>query len=614
MGDVVKTYFPIPYPDELLYSVLARCFNHLGLDNVEGVQAYLFGSKAIKPIIDLPNRINVLVETTFLHLMCDAKQVVLEHTMFPYYAAFLGENKRNKLLQAMLGDGLIKAYGQAGNFGRHVPSSSNLRYCPECIENDIRIYGEPYWHRIHQVPEIRVCPHHQLLLQERCAECQSTFNDKKTGFFCLDDNCLNGHSLSKHREIVKQKEYISYAEDAWRLLNTDKTYEGEELSKRFDARLIELGYASIKGTVKQSQLRDDFIRFYTESYLHQIGCDIDESEGNWLFRVFRKSKSVQHPLRYLLAIRFLFGSLKEFENGSAQFAPFGNGPWVCLNPTASHFNQKVITNCQVSKKRDATVGVFACECGYTYSVHIDRKENEKSDVRISKIKSLGEMFEAKVSELLSLNLGAKDIAKRIPCDIQTVYYLQKKLNKKKERKCVSRDKLNPYRDRILDLASNEERLSRTEIRKRASKEYAWLFHYDRQWLMNHLPEKKRAIDGKVRLDWSQRDAELSKRLNEFIALSSNVNSRPERFTKRKFMKMTKVSSELLQTRLPETYQTIREHMESLSDYYIRCIKWSANVIRQNGDVVTEKGIREMLGLKAVLTPQVQSVLDKLKDG
>ena len=159
---------------------------------MEGVQSYLFGSKAIKPTIELPNRINFLVETTLLHLVCEAKQVVLEHTMFPYYAAFLGVEKRNKLLQAMLRDGPNKAFGQAGNFVRQVPSSSNLRYCPECIENDIRIYGEPYWHRIHQVPGIRVCPQHQLLLQERCVECQSTFSDKKTGFFSLDDNCLNG--------------------------------------------------------------------------------------------------------------------------------------------------------------------------------------------------------------------------------------------------------------------------------------------------------------------------------------------------------------------------------------------------------------------------------------
>lgn len=610
----MKTYFPIPYPDELLYSVMSRCCKHLGLDNMEGVQSYLFGSKAIKPTIELPNRINFLVETTLLHLMCEAKQVVLEHTMFPYYAGFLGVEKRNKLLQAMLRDGPNKAFGQAGNFVRQVPSSSNLRYCPECIENDIRIYGEPYWHRIHQVPGIRVCPQHQLLLQERCVECQSTFSDKKTGFFSLDDNCLNGHFLGNHREIVNQKEYISYAEDAWRLLNTDKTYEGEELIKRFDTRLIELGYASIKGTVKQSQLRDDFIRFYTESYLNQIGCDIDESEGNWLFRAFRKNKSVQHPLRYLLVIRFLFGSFKEFESAGNQFAPFGKGPWACLNPTASHFRQNVITNCRVSKKNGETVGAFSCECGYAYSVHLNKEGNEKSDIKISKIKSLGEMFEAKVGELLLLNHQPPDIARMIPCEVQTVYYIQMKLNRKKERKCVSRDKLKPYRDRISDLASNKEKLSRKEIRKRAPKEYAWLFHYDRQWLRSHLPEKKKAIDGKVRLDWSQRDIELSKRLNEFITLSSNSNSKPERFTKRKFLKMTKVTYELLQTKLPKTSRTIQENMESLSDYYIRCIKWAADVIHQNGDLVTEKRIREMIGLNAVLNSQVQSVLDELKDG
>ena len=29
-----------------------------------------------------------------------------------------------------------------------------------CIESDTRIYGEPYWHRIHQLPGVYICPIH----------------------------------------------------------------------------------------------------------------------------------------------------------------------------------------------------------------------------------------------------------------------------------------------------------------------------------------------------------------------------------------------------------------------------------------------------------------------
>ena len=41
-----------------------------------------------------------------------------------------------------------------------------LRYCPECFDEDIAAYGEPYWHRLHQIPGIAVCPRHGCWLAD----------------------------------------------------------------------------------------------------------------------------------------------------------------------------------------------------------------------------------------------------------------------------------------------------------------------------------------------------------------------------------------------------------------------------------------------------------------
>ena len=138
------------------------------------------------------------------------------------------------------------------------------------------------------------------MLQERCLECRATFSDKKSGFFALNDRCFNGHFLCNPSEVVNRKEYVEYAEDAWELFKQPKTYELEELREIFDTQLKKVGYASLQGTVKQSELKDDFIRFYGTDYLLQIGCEIEDSEGNWLFRMLRKNKSSQHPLKYIL--------------------------------------------------------------------------------------------------------------------------------------------------------------------------------------------------------------------------------------------------------------------------------------------------------------------------
>ena len=41
-----------------------------------------------------------------------------------------------------------------------------LRYCPQCFDEDIATYGEPYWHRLHQIPGIAVCPRHDCWLAD----------------------------------------------------------------------------------------------------------------------------------------------------------------------------------------------------------------------------------------------------------------------------------------------------------------------------------------------------------------------------------------------------------------------------------------------------------------
>lgn len=44
--------------------------------------------------------------------------------------------------------------------------SSALRYCPACAANDREQYGEAYWHRIHQLIGIQVCPVHRCYLMD----------------------------------------------------------------------------------------------------------------------------------------------------------------------------------------------------------------------------------------------------------------------------------------------------------------------------------------------------------------------------------------------------------------------------------------------------------------
>lgn len=41
----------------------------------------------------------------------------------------------------------------------------HFRVCPFCVRVDREQFGEPYWHRIHQVPGVLACPHHSVYLE-----------------------------------------------------------------------------------------------------------------------------------------------------------------------------------------------------------------------------------------------------------------------------------------------------------------------------------------------------------------------------------------------------------------------------------------------------------------
>ncbi len=55
-------YFPKPYPDELLYSVIARHAIHLGSHSDKALVQELFLSRNAAAVVDFPGHLVTLVE------------------------------------------------------------------------------------------------------------------------------------------------------------------------------------------------------------------------------------------------------------------------------------------------------------------------------------------------------------------------------------------------------------------------------------------------------------------------------------------------------------------------------------------------------------------------
>ena len=153
--------FPEPYPDELVYSLLARYYAYAGYLGYRYAAEDLYTNVAVHPDVEFLNPFSTdAVEAITRNRSMES--LIAEHTMFPYYARFLQLERRQRAFQTLLqmrsgirNDLLIP---------KHSGDTRYLRYCPVCTSEDRQAYGETYWHRAHQMQGVDVCPYHGCYL------------------------------------------------------------------------------------------------------------------------------------------------------------------------------------------------------------------------------------------------------------------------------------------------------------------------------------------------------------------------------------------------------------------------------------------------------------------
>lgn len=163
-------YFPQIYPDELVYSVLARFYVHSGYVSYNSCFNEIYLSGSIRPDIEFVNQIVPEIRQQF-ERQIPWEQVIWKHTMYPYYSRFADKDKREEAWLAMEHMGTAESIVQP-KFSRilSLPQSREekhcLKYCPICAKRDRNLYGETYWHRRHQVRGLDICYEHGCRLTD----------------------------------------------------------------------------------------------------------------------------------------------------------------------------------------------------------------------------------------------------------------------------------------------------------------------------------------------------------------------------------------------------------------------------------------------------------------
>jgi hypothetical protein len=231
-----------------------------------------------------------------------AEYFIYNHTLFPFLAAFIPEERAKKIIQTMRnGEGAV-SYIRIGLISNSITLNKYFRFCPECFKEDIETFGEPYWHRSHQITGVFVCSKHKIPLYNSTELIRA--GNRQRYISASHKNCIVEEEISYSNDLMEKMLWM--AEDAEILLNNQFGFkEPEWFKNQFRVKLIEKGYARMNNYIHQRKLKQDFQAFYGEEYLNLVQSPISLKNTCWLSQMVQNNSRTTYALRYLLLSRFL---------------------------------------------------------------------------------------------------------------------------------------------------------------------------------------------------------------------------------------------------------------------------------------------------------------------
>lgn len=152
------SFFPNPYPDEILYSVFARYHIRSGNLGPKQTMQELFNSQGAIATVDLPCNLAALADNLSHLSDVSAEALIQKYTLYPFYAPFLPPERSQQIRQALKSDSGGSIHDQTRIRASVIKTPKFLRFCPQCAAEDQANWGELYWHRSHHVPGNLMCP------------------------------------------------------------------------------------------------------------------------------------------------------------------------------------------------------------------------------------------------------------------------------------------------------------------------------------------------------------------------------------------------------------------------------------------------------------------------
>lgn len=472
--------------DECFFSLCSRQHIFWANSSPQETLASLFECSIDTYSHDFPRNLSSLNKNA-ISAWGSAQEIIDEHTIAPMFFPFQSIEHLTAHKEAMKGESLgpikYKLGLITGRFGGEHP----LKACSKCIISDRRAHGVAYWHLSHQFPGVTICPIHNCLLRESKENRQ--WSKAFSWFIPSESILIESGPLEFDNNIFEAFKIVSDAATKLGKLEYRTRYEPELVAKVYNAALVRLGTsrrekdAAAQGFAHHCSTLRKLPQF--SSLPDSVMCAIA-----FTTQMTRKPRGYCHPLKHLVLISWLFGSIEVFISAYEHEAGQLENKKIDELPKMEHHKSK---KCVTAK----TV---------TYTPKL-RPKKMFADVKSRVLDSLrSDTSKAEVCLGFGISISTVNRLLRLNPTIEET---------KNER--TNHEKIEHHRKQWTFAVGKNPGFCVNKIRRLIPNIYAWLYRNDKIWLSKqatNLPSGRSGNNSKI--DWKIRDEELCTRIKDVI--------------------------------------------------------------------------------------------------
>ena len=624
-------FFPTPYPDEILYSVLCRYWIRAGRPSTQSVTEDFYGTRRDSSIL-MPRYLERIASLLPASSGMSVEFFLKNATIVPYFQPFLTQKRaetHRRYLSNFLPDNK-SSYFSLGMGKLRYPRTNYLRFCAECWKEDVKKHGEPYWRRLHQLPGVMVCPIHRQPLMTTTI----TMLAAGKSFYPAEERLIDqSQPCGTYSNGMMEKLALIASDSDWLLQNGMDCGSYEQTYAKYIQYARSRGFDSLTGRIRTKKLRAAAQERFGTELLGLLDASGKNAGDLWIDRFFQSPHSFRHPVRHILLTELMAGSTRAFFQEECQeFLPFGSSPWPCFNPVCPGYLRDVIERYDASQRSSCMRARFECPiCGMAYR----RKGVVSEEERYAKgvqILDYGPLWKDKLREcIVEQGLSIAATCKIMRCGFYTAKRYAVKFGFLTDEgayfpswKAKTPTSSPPpamsvaeahtrYRRQWLGLMEQRPEAIRSELIRMASYCYKWLLKNDFEWYNLHSPPTKYG-----HFDWAEKDRQTLEQLQTAYERLVSGDGKPRRITKSALMTESAIPSicrEDALNKMPETSAFLNAILESIELWQKRKIIWAIHELAENERRPTLIGVMSTAGISRKylesLTPFIMEQLSKL---